>query len=142
MKGKGIIIGAILFWVVVYCLLVTGKCDAQENWRWSKNGWNSKCVFTEKIRGTIFEYDKIQHGTACFLGYGTLRLLGMPKKKAFFVIMGLGLVNEIKDALIPYETYGLWGGEGFDYKDVIANMIGIVAFELIEFIWKQINFSF
>jgi uncharacterized protein YfiM (DUF2279 family) len=40
-------------------------------------------------------------------------------------LFAIGLLWEIKDAIVPYEKHGWWGGEGFSWKDLVANVIGI-----------------
>jgi uncharacterized protein YfiM (DUF2279 family) len=99
---------------------ITGK------WRWTMDSdagdpWFSKIA---SDKWGPFAYDKVQHFSACGLGVVAMRLMGATKTEALFVVMAVGLVKEIKDALVPWESYGRWGGDGFSFKDYLANAAG------------------
>jgi len=95
---------------IIIMLLLATPLTAQ--WRWSNpktDSWTS--------------YDKAGHGCGSSLLYCGCRTVTSPGK-AFWASNGLGLVKEIKDALVPCEKYGKWGGEGFSYKDMAYNFAG------------------
>ena len=48
----------------------------------------------------------------------------------------LGLAKECIDAVVPWEEYGAWGGDGFSKYDLYYNMLGIGTAVLIDKIWK------
>ncbi len=85
-------------------------------WRWAKDNWLSK-------GGVILVYDKAEH----FLTYCLLTVAGLLLKldHTGFILLILGVLWEIKDALLPYERAGFWGGDGFSWKDLVANGLGI-----------------
>ena len=51
----------------------------------------------------------------------------------------LGLAKECIDAMLPYEKYGRWGGDGFSKYDLAYNVAGIGLGVLIDKIWKPKN---
>ena len=44
--------------------------------------------------------------------------------------------KECVDALLPWEKYGRWGGDGFSKYDLAYDMAGIGVAYLIDKIWK------
>ena len=48
----------------------------------------------------------------------------------------LGLVKECIDAVVPWEEYGAWGGDGFSKYDLYYDVLGIGAAVLIDKWWK------
>ena len=48
----------------------------------------------------------------------------------------LGLTKECIDALLPYEKYGRWGGDGFSKYDLYYNISGIGLAYVIDKLWK------
>jgi len=92
--------------------------------KWSDDKWLS-------IQGSILYYDKIEHAlTSAILAYFTT--LYMPLLLACLVVLFVGILWEIKDGYMYWEEYGWFGGEGFSWKDLIADFVGIV----IVFIWR------
>lgn len=87
-------------------------------WRWANDRWLSH-------GGVLLRYDKLEH----FLVYLTLTyvvgVLFLTPLHTALVLFAVGLVWEIKDALVPYENVGFWGGDGFSWKDLSANILGI-----------------
>ncbi|MGH7595552.1 MAG: hypothetical protein ACREOI_04330 [bacterium] len=86
-------------------------------WRWAQDRWLSK-------GGTILPYDKLEHFLVYFLA-AFLLSCKLAEKTVIALLFAIGLLWEIKDALMPYEKYGWWGGEGFSWKDLAANIVGI-----------------
>lgn len=87
-------------------------------WRWAHDSWLTD--------------DK---GFHCFgSAYLFLALIKfLPLFHALIITTILGLLWEIKDAIFPYERYGFLGGDGFSYKDLTANIIGILFGYLLIF---------
>ena len=48
----------------------------------------------------------------------------------------LGLAKECIDAVVPWEEYGAWGGDGFSKYDLYYDVLGIGAEVLIDKWWK------
>lgn len=68
--------------------------------------------------------DKVLHlvtSAALFI----LCLLFFKVWDAVLVTLALGVLWEVKDAIMPYEKYGWWGGDGFSIKDIIFDVAGV-----------------
>lgn len=92
--------------------------------KWSSDRWLSR-------NGTILPYDKAEHA----LVSAALTLIAtilMPLAFACLLVLFIGALWEQKDAVMPYEKYGWFGGEGFSWKDLIADFVGIAAI----FVWR------
>mgnify|MGYP003389755812 CR=1 FL=1 len=48
----------------------------------------------------------------------------------------LGLTKECIDALLPWEKYGAWGGDGFSKYDLYYNISGIGLAYVVDKLWK------
>lgn len=100
-------------------------------WRWAKDGFDSR--ETSIFKTSILSYDKVQHlffsmiftiilylvGTFFFEPHIVWSPMGSP-----LTIFLLGILWEVKDALLPYEKVGFWGGDGFSFKDLAADAVG------------------
>lgn len=80
-------------------------------WRWSQDSWltNDKgfhCFGTSYLLFAFFRF--------------------FPLTPSLLIVLFLGLLWEIKDAIFPYESFGFLGGDGFSYKDLTADIIGIL----------------
>ena len=51
----------------------------------------------------------------------------------------LGLSKECIDAIVPWEHYGKWGGDGFSKYDLIYDVAGILLGYSIDYVWKGKN---
>lgn len=103
---------------------------ASWQWRWAQDHWLSK-------GGTILPYDKLEHFLVYFLA-AFLLSFKLAKETVIALLCAIGLLWEIKDALMPYEKYGWWGGEGFSWKDTAANLVGIVLGLALQ-AWSKVN---
>ena len=54
---------------------------------------------------------------------------------ASVVTISIGLTKEIKDALVPSEEYGFWGGTGFSYQDLVYDAAGLFLALVTDLIW-------
>jgi len=112
--------------LVVILLFCVGDINA--GWRtiaWQKDRWYS-------TSGFIIKYDKVEHA----MFFGGITLLS---DNGWKYALALGLANEVKDALLPYEKYGWIGGEGFSYKDMLANCGGVlVGYVVKKYVIKRI----
>ena len=96
-------------------------------WRWSE----------DTLQPTD---DKQVHAVGSFGLYYLFTSKGMTQSKAINIVFGLGLFKEGIDALLPWETYGSYGGDGFSKNDVIYNTIGVSSAYLIDRLWgNKIN---
>ena len=89
-------------------------------WRtlsWQKDKWSSQ-------NGLAFKYDKLDH----FVGSMALSAIceQINAKNGLKMAVAAGFFWEVKDAIVPWEKYGRWGGEGFSSKDLIADIGGII----------------
>ena len=48
----------------------------------------------------------------------------------------LGLGKEVVDAVLPWEEYGSWGGDGFSKYDLSYDLAGILLAYTLDEIWK------
>ena len=81
--------------------------------------------------------DKQVHGVGSFGLYYLFTNKGMTQKKAVSTVISLGLLKEGIDALVPWEQYGAYGGDGFSKNDVIYNTIGVGTAYLIDRLWEN-----
>ena len=96
------------------------------NWRWAE----------DTLQPTD---DKQVHGVGSFGLYYLFTSKGMTKGNAVNTVIWLGLFKEGIDALVPWEQYGFYGGDGFSRNDVIYNLIGVGSAYLIDRLWENNN---
>ena len=82
-------------------------------------------------------HDKETHAAGSFGLYYLFINKGMTPIQAIKTTIGLGLFKEGIDALVPWETYGSWGGDGFSKNDVVYNIIGLGSAYLIDKLWES-----
>ena len=81
--------------------------------------------------------DKQVHGVGSFGLYYLFTSKGMTPTQAIKTTIGLGLFKEGIDALVPWEQYGAYGGDGFSKNDVVYNAIGVGSAYLIDRLWEN-----
>jgi len=110
--------------MVVLMVISIGLPNEPElgKWRWAK----------DTLQPTD---DKQVHAVGSFGLYYLFINKGMTQKNAVNTVMWLGLLKEGIDALVPWETYGAYGGDGFSKNDVVYNTIGIGSAYLIDKLW-------
>lgn len=84
-------------------------------------------------------WDKIGHVTAGAMGFGVLKSLGICDNDNLMISLGLGIGFEIKDSLMPCKEYGEWGGDGFSWRDIVADCVGIGAMKLLYMAFEKDN---
>jgi VanZ family protein len=94
--------------------------------RWLK--WKDDSFFSKQ--GMIIRYDKLEHLLGCF-GLTFILIIFSMFTEMSILIPGIvtfiaGLLWEVKDGYLDWEKYNRWGGEGFSWKDLIANLVGIL----------------
>ena len=112
--------------MVLLTVISIGLPDEPElgKWRWSE----------DTISPTD---DKQVHGVGSFGLYYLFTSKGMTPTQAIKTTIGLGLLKEGIDALVPWEQYGSYGGDGFSKNDVIYNAIGVGSAYLIDKLWEK-----
>jgi hypothetical protein len=75
--------------------------------------------------GAIIKYDKIEHALGFFAVQSALTKARVNKKVSLPLLILSGILWEIKDDLLDYRQYGAFGGNGFSWKDLAADGIGI-----------------
>ena len=81
--------------------------------------------------------DKQVHAVGSFGLYYLFTSKGMTPTQAIKTTIGLGLFKEGIDALVPWEQYGAYGGDGFSKNDVVYNAIGVGSAYLIDKLWEK-----
>ena len=124
-------IGEWLLVVIMGCLIagaVISLSFGQEpelgKWRWAE----------DTLQPTE---DKQVHGVGSFGLYYLFTSKGMTSTQAIKTTVGLGLLKEGIDALVPWEQYGSYGGDGFSKNDVVYNAIGVGSAYLIDKLWEK-----
>ena len=124
-------IGEWLLVVILACLIagaVISLSFGQEpelgKWRWAN----------DTMELTL---DKEAHTGVSFGLYYLFTKKGMTQKKAISTTIYLGLFKETVDALVPWEQYGIIGGDGFSKNDVVYNIIGIGLAYLLDKLWEN-----
>ena len=92
-------------------------------WRWADDRWSSR-------GGAFIPYDKVEHFLAHFFGLLGLVWLGADKLESMYFLSVAGLLWEVKDGLLPWETAGALGGDGFSWRDLCANLLGMFSASL------------
>jgi len=110
--------------ILVFGLLICQKAEAGEGSMWSNDTFF-------RPDGTI-QADKLQHFAGNAGLYVGLRVLGGGKRQSAVAVAVISVLWEIKDAIIPYEVYGFWGGDGFSWRDLVAGWVGLGAMMLLE----------
>lgn len=83
-------------------------------------------------QGTIIRYDKLEHCVVYLIGTLVGLYVGQWMDSMAFQIwwrrglLVFGVLWEVKDGFIGYVKWGWWGGDGFSWRDLVANVIGII----------------
>ena len=83
-----------------------------------------------------FTMDKEAHFVGSAGAYFFFRHKNYTIKESIKYTFYLGLTKECIDAIVPWEKYGRWGGDGFSKYDLYYDMLGIGAAVLIDKWWK------
>ena len=118
----------VIFTFVVCHFILSSFAYGQEpefgKWRWAE----------DTLQPTD---DKQVHGVGSFGLYYLFTSKGMTKGNAVNTVIWLGLFKEGIDAMVPWEDYGRWGGDGFSKNDVVYNTIGVGTAYLIDRLWEN-----
>ena len=106
-------------------LLIISISFSQEfgKWRWADDT-------------AEFTMDKEAHFVGSAGAYFFFRHKGYVEKESILYTFYLGLGKECIDAILPWEKYGRWGGDGFSKYDLAYDLAGIGVAYLIDKVWK------
>jgi len=115
---------------ILFIMLLISMVNAQVM---CKKSWDS-------CDGAFFKYDKSEHLIGSAILYQGFRTYNWePKKRLLYSVLS-GFLWEVKDSLISYKDFGRMGGDGFDYKDFLADCAGIFLSYELEKIHINITF--
>ena len=109
----------------IIMLMVLSICFSQEfgKWRWADDT-------------AEFTMDKEAHFVGSAGAYFFFRHKDYTQKESMLYTFYLGLTKECIDALVPWEKYGSWGGDGFSKYDLYYDVLGIGVAVLMDKWWK------
>jgi hypothetical protein len=112
-------------WILIPILLMVTLTFSQElgDWRLADDS-------------AEFSMDKQAHFVGSAGAYFFFRHKDYTEKESILYSFYLGLTKECIDALLPYEKYGNWGGDGFSKYDLAYDITGIGVAFLIDRVWK------
>ena len=108
-------------WKYIIIFMVTLSFSAE--WRWADDT-------------AEFTMDKEAHFVGSAGVYFFFRHKDYTEMESIRYSFYLGLGKEIIDALLPWEKYGRWGGDGFSKYDLAYDIAGIGVAYLIDKVWK------
>ena len=112
-----------MFLLIALMVLTIGYSQELGQWRWADD--------TVEL-----SHDKEAHFVGSFGLYYLFRHKEFNETQSILYSFGLGLLKETSDALLPWEEYGAWGGDGFSKYDLYYNIAGIGTAYIIDKLWK------
>ena len=112
-----------MYYLIVLMVLSIGFSQKFGEWRWADD--------TAK-----FTMDKEAHFVGSAGAYFFFRHKDYGVKESIKYTFYLGLTKECIDAILPWEKYGRWGGDGFSKYDLYYDIAGIGIAVLIDKWWK------
>ena len=101
--------------IMVLLLLTSfGYTQSLGEWRWADDT-------------SEFTMDKEAHFVGSAGAYFFFRHKGFTQCESIQYSIYLGLSKEVIDALLPWEEYGRWGGDGFSKYDLMYDILGILT---------------
>ena len=111
-------------WKYIILIMVTLSFSQElGKWRWADDT-------------AEFTMDKEAHFVGSAGAYFFFRQKEYTAVESIVYSFGLGLTKEIIDALLPWEKYGRWGGDGFSKYDLAYDFAGIGTAYIIDKLWK------
>ena len=111
-------------WGHILIIMVTLSFSQElGKWRWA----NDTAELT---------HDKEAHFVGSAGAYFFFRHKEYTTVESIALSFGLGVTKEVIDALVPWEKYGSWGGDGFSKYDLAYDIAGIGVAYLIDRVWK------
>tara|TARA_B100000700_G_C14996465_1_gene834072 strand:+ start:365 stop:775 length:411 start_codon:yes stop_codon:yes gene_type:complete len=112
-----------MYYLIVLMVLSIGFSQKFGEWRWADDT-------------AEFTMDKEAHFVGSAGAYFFFRHKDYTKKESALYTFYLGLGKECIDAILPWEKYGRWGGDGFSKYDLAYDLAGIGVAYLIDRFWK------
>ena len=109
--------------MVLLLLTSIGYTQTLGEWRWADDT-------------SEFTMDKEAHFVGSAGAYFFFRHKEYTEIESIKYSLYLGLSKEVIDALLPWEKYGQWGGDGFSKDDLIYDILGILTAYGIDKLWK------
>ena len=106
---------------IIMVLLMTSLIHAE--WRWADDSGE-------------LAHDKEAHLGGSFGLYYLFRHKEFNETQSILYSLSLGLIKETSDALLPWEEYGVMGGDGFSKYDLYYNIAGIGLAYALDKLWK------
>ena len=110
------------YWIILMVLSI-GFSQEFGEWRWADDT-------------AEFTMDKEAHFVGSAGAYFFFRHKGYDERESILYTFYLGLTKECIDALLPWEKYGRWGGDGFSKYDLYYDIAGIGTAYIIDKLWK------
>ena len=112
-----------MYYIIMLMVLSIGFSQEFGKWRWADDSGE-------------FTMDKEAHFVGSGGAYFFFRHKGYTEKESILYSFYLGLGKECIDAILPWEKYGRWGGDGFSKYDLYYDIAGIGTAYLIDKLWK------
>ena len=112
-----------MFLLMVLMVLSIGYSQELGQWRWA----NDTIELT---------HDKEAHLVGSFGLYYLFRHKEFNETQSILYSFSLGLLKETSDAFVPWEDYGIIGGDGFSKYDLYYNIVGIGLAYALDKLWK------
>tara|TARA_R100001594_G_C4035877_1_gene262185 strand:+ start:1040 stop:1462 length:423 start_codon:yes stop_codon:yes gene_type:complete len=109
--------------IVLLIVLSIGYSQELGEWRWATDT-------------NEFTMDKKAHFLGSAGAYFFFRHKNYTVEESIKYSFYLGLGKEVVDALLPWEEYGSWGGDGFSKYDLGYDLAGILLAYTLDEIWK------
>ena len=110
-----------MFTKLIMVLIMVSMVCAE--WRWADDT-------------TEFTMDKQAHFVGSGGAYFFFRHKDYTEKESILYAFYLGLAKETIDAVLPWEKYGTWGGDGFSKYDLVYDVAGILCAWGLDKVWK------
>ena len=113
-----------MYYLIMLMVLSIGYSQELGQWRWA----NDTIELT---------HDKETHLLGSFGLYYLFRHKEFNETQSILYSITLGLLKETSDALVPWEEYGIIGGDGFSKYDLYYNIAGIGLAYVTDKLWKS-----
>ena len=113
-----------MYYLIMLMVLSIGFSQEFGEWRWADDT-------------SEFTMDKEAHFVGSAGAYFFFKHKGYTDKESVLYSFYLGLGKECIDAILPWEKYGRWGGDGFSKYDLAYDIAGIGVAFLIDRVWKS-----
>ena len=109
--------------LILLIVLSIGYSQEFGKWRWADDS-------------AEFTMDKEAHFVGSAGAYFFFRHKNYTEMESVLYSFYLGLTKECIDAILPWEKYGRWGGDGFSKYDLAYDIAGIGTAYIIDKLWK------